>query len=199
MKPDPKLTEEQAKQHNDLYARASELMKGLVILDDVPQKSLGFFQKRRLRKAVELYKQVLEINPVNWPSMFAIAKAFQSLGEFQHSLDWFVRANECVPGNPSVAKEVGYAASRLGKHDVALRVMELAAKQNPNDAALHCNLGLSCLLAGKIAEACRAFEQTVELEPQREVNKQLLAFAKDVEAGKRPCPKTEQEIIRVIG
>ena len=198
MKPDPSLTEEQMKQHNVLYARANELSKGLILLDDVSFKPPGFFGKRRLRKAVELYKHVLEINSKNWPSMFAIAKAFQSLGEFQQSLDWFIRAHEGVPENPSVAKEVGYAASRLGKHDVALQAMGVAAKQNPNDAALHCNLGLSCLMAGKVADACLAFEQIVQLEPEREVNKQLLLFARDVESGKRPIPKTEEEISKAI-
>ncbi len=186
------------KRHNELYARASELSKGLILLDDVAFKTPGFFGKRRLRKAIELHKQVLEINPKNWPSMFAIAKAFQSLEEFQQSLDWFISANECVPENPSVAKEVGYAASRLGKHDVALQAMMQAAKQNPNDAALHCNLGLSCLLAGKVAEACSAFERTIQLEPDSAVNKQLLVFAREVESGKRPIPKTEAEISKAI-
>jgi len=198
MKPDPTLTEEQIKRHNDLYARANELSKGLVILDDVPQKSLGFFQKRRLRKAIELYQQVLELNPANWPAMVGIGKAFQSLGELEQALTWFLRAHDFVPDNPSVAKEVGYAAGRLRKHDVAIRVMEVVAKQHPNNAGLQWNLGLSCLMAGKAADACKAFERTVELEPQRGVNKKLLNFAREVESGKRPCPKTEEELSRAI-
>jgi Flp pilus assembly protein TadD len=103
-----------------------------------------------------------------------------------------------VPENPSVAKEVGYAASRLGKHDIALQGMGKAAKHNPNDAALYCNLGLSCLLAGKATDACLAFERTVQLEPERNTNKQLLAFAREVESGKRPIPKTEEEISKAI-
>jgi tetratricopeptide (TPR) repeat protein len=198
MKPDPTLTEEQIKRHNDLYTRANELSEGLVILDDAPQRILGFFQKRRLRKAIELYQQVLEINRVNWPAMVGIGKAFQTLGELEQALSWFARANECVPDNPSVAKEVGYAAGRLGKHDVAVRVMESVAKQHPNNAGLQTNFGLSCLMAGKLADACRAFERTVELEPQRDMNKRLLTFAKEVESKKRPCPKTEAEILHAI-
>jgi tetratricopeptide (TPR) repeat protein len=198
MKPDPTLTEEQIKRHNDLYTRANELSEGLVILDGVPQKSLKFFQKGRLREAIELYQQVLQINPVNWPSMVGIGKAFQSLGDLEQALLWFSRANDCVPDNPSVAKEVGYAAGRLGKHDIAVRAMEAVAKHHPDNAGLQWNLGLSCLFAGKVADACEAFERTVELEPQRDINKKLLIFAKEVESGKRPCPKTEAEISRII-
>ena len=198
MKPDPALTEEQIRRHNDLYARANELSKGLVLLDDAPEKSLGCFEKRRLRKAIELYHQVLELNPASWQSMVFIGKAFQSLGELEQALSWFSRANECVPDNPSVAKEVGYAAGRLGKHDVAVRVMEAVAKQNQDNAGLQTNFGLSCLMAGNVAEACKAFARTIELEPQRDVNKKILAFAKEVESGKRPCPKTEAEILRAV-
>ena len=198
MNPDPRLTEEQIKLHNDLYARANELLKGLAMLDDAPQKSLGFFQKRRLRQAIELYQQVLGLNPVNWSSMVMIGKAFQSLGELEQALSWFSQASECVPDNPAVAKEVGYAAGRLGKHDVAVRAMEAVVKQHPNNAGLQTNFGLSCLMAGKVTDACKAFGRTVELEPQRDQNKKLLAFAREVEFGKRPCPKTEAEILRAI-
>jgi len=198
MKQAVSLSDEQKARHNELYAHANELLNGLLILDDKPQKNPGFFGKRKLRKAIEIFQQVLELNPASWQSMFFVAKAFQSLGEFEQSLVWFLRAYDYAPENPSVAKEAGYAASRLGKHDIALRVMESVAKQNPDDAALHCNLGLSCLLAGNAPHACKAFERTVELEPQSDVNKKLLAFAREVESGKRPCPKTEEEISRAI-
>jgi tetratricopeptide (TPR) repeat protein len=198
MNPDPRLTEEQIKLHNDLYARANELMKGLAILDNVPKKNLGFFEKRRLRQAIELHQQVLEINPANWSSMVMIGKAFQSLDELEQALKWFLQAHECVPDNPSVAKEVGYVAGRLGKHDIAIDAMRAVANLHPNNAGLYFNLGLSCLMAGKVADACRAFEHTIELEPERELNKKLLILAKNVEAGKCPCPKTEAEISRAI-
>ncbi|HSY20030.1 MAG TPA: tetratricopeptide repeat protein [Candidatus Acidoferrales bacterium] len=198
MKPELSLSEEQIARHNELYAGANELTKGLIILDGVPHSRPGFFAKRRLRKAVKLYQQVLEINPASWQSMFCIAKALQSLEELQESLAWFVRAYGCEPGNPSLAKETGYAASRLGRHDIALKAMEPAVKQHPSDPALQCNFGLTCLLAGKAADACAAFEQTVKLEPQNDVNKKLLRFAQEVASGGRGNPKTEQEIIKAI-
>jgi Tfp pilus assembly protein PilF len=198
MKPTPTLTEEQIKRHNDLYAQANELSKGLVILDGSPRKALGFFQKRRLRKAIGLYQQVLEINPASWQSMFFIGKAFQSLGELDQAFSWFARANETVPENPSVAKEYGGVAGQLGRHEVAIRALEAVAMQHPNDAGLQTNFGLSCLMGGKLTQACKAFERTVELEPQNDVNRKLLALIREVESGKRPCPKTEAEILRVI-
>ena len=198
MIPEASLTNEQKARHNELYVRASELLNGLLILDDQPRMTPDFFERRKLRKAVKLFQQVLRLNPANWQAMFFAAKAAQSLGNFKKSLAWFLRAQTLVPDHPAVAKEVGYAASRLGKHDLAVNLMESVAKQHPRDAALHCNLGLSCLLAGNVSHACKTFEWIVELEPQSDLNKKLLAFAKEVEAGTRPCPETEEEISSAI-
>ena len=198
MKPDASLSDEQITRHNELYRRANELLKGSIILDGVPHKAPRFFARRRLRKAVGLFQQVLEISPANWQSMFFIGKALQSLGKYEESLTWFVRASDCEPDNASLAKETGYAASRLGRHDLSLKSMEAALKKHPSDPALQCNFGLTCLLAGKPHEACAAFEQTVQLEPKNEVNKKLLQFSREVASGKRANPKTEQEIIKAV-
>jgi Flp pilus assembly protein TadD len=97
-----------------------------------------------------------------------------------------------------VAKEVGSVAGRLGKHEIGIRVMEPVVRKNPNDSALQCNFAISCLMAGRATDACKAFERTVELEPQRDENRKLLALAKEVESGKRSCPKTEREILGAI-
>jgi hypothetical protein len=56
------------------------------------------------------------------------------------------------------------------------------------------NLGLFYLLTGKATDACKIFELTAQLEPHRELNKKMLALAKEVESGRRPFPKTEAEI-----
>src|SRR6202000_1034845 len=96
------LTQEQIERHNHLFAQAKGLTEGLLLLDGVPQNPLGFFQKRRLRKAIELHQQVLQINPANWPSMVTIGKIYQRFGELEQALSWFLRANEHVPENPSV-------------------------------------------------------------------------------------------------
>jgi hypothetical protein len=53
-------------------------------------------------------------------------------------------------------------------------------------------------MSSKIADACKAFGRAVELEPERDMNKRLLHLAKDIEAGRRPCPRTERDIAKAI-
>ena len=190
----PSLSPEEIQRHNELYNRACRLLDGLVILDDQPHENPGFFARRRLRQAVQLFQQVIELNPANWQPMVFIGKAFQSLGELEPALTWLLRAHDCVPAHPSVAKEVGFAAGRLGHHEVAVRVMQVAAKEHPEDAALHLNLGLSCLMSGKSADAREAFARAVELEPKRDMNKRLLSLVRDVEAESGPAQKLKPKL-----
>ena len=143
---------------------------------------------------MRLFQQVIELNPTNWQSMVGAGKVFQSLGKLDHALTWFLRAHDCVPTHPAVALEVGYAAGRLGRHDIAVRVMQAANKEHPEDAALCLNLGLSQLMSARPADASETFARAVELEPQRDMNRRLLDLAREVVAGNLACPKNEAEI-----
>jgi tetratricopeptide (TPR) repeat protein len=196
--PRTSLSPNEIQRHNDLYNQACRLSDGLMIIDGKPRKRPGPLERSRLQEAIHLFQQVIDLNPTNWQSMFFIGKAFQSLEELEPALTWFLRAHDCVPTNRSVAKEIGGTACRLGQHDVAINVIQAAIKEHPEDAALYVNLGLSYLISGKPTDACNAFERAVGLEPDRRANKLLLDLAKDVDAGKRPCPKTEREVVQAI-
>jgi tetratricopeptide (TPR) repeat protein len=184
--------------HNELHAEGSRLQKGLLLLDQRPPPHLGFFARRKLRKSIALFQEAIKINPTGWQSMMFIGKAHQSLNELNEALSWFLRAREIVPTNPSIAKEAGGMAGRLGQHDLAVQIMLPVADAHPNDPALQYNLGLSCLMAGQAQVACKAFERACRLEPGRDANFRLAVLAEKVRDGLVPTPKTEAEIKKVI-
>jgi Flp pilus assembly protein TadD len=130
--------------------------------------------------------------------MVLMGKAFQSLGETEQALTAFLNAHECAPEELIVALEAGLSAGRLGRHDEAVRVMESAARHHPDDSRLPFNLGLSYLFLGDFARAREAIDPAIELEPQRDVNRRLLALLIEVESGTRPCPKNEAEVARAL-
>jgi tetratricopeptide (TPR) repeat protein len=170
----------------------------LLFLDQSPPPRLNFFTRRKLRKSIALFQQAVEINPTGWQSMLFIGKAYQSLKELKEALTWLLRAHEIVPINSSVAKEAGKVAGELGQHDVAIKIMSPVASLNPDDAALQCNLGLSCLIAGQAQAACEAFDRSCVLEPDRKMNFQLVALAIKIRDGRLSPPKTEAEIIKAL-
>jgi Flp pilus assembly protein TadD len=154
--------------------------------------------QRRLREAIRCFDEVLDIHPTNWQAMVFMGKAFESLGKREQALETFLRAHECAPTQVGVAVEAGAAAGRLGRHDVAVRVLEMAARHHPEDPRLPCNLGISFLLMGNLAGARSAFERAIVLEPERKTNQGLLDLVNEVESGKRRCPRSEAEIAKAL-
>lgn len=160
--------------------------------------SPGWFARRRLRKAKELYEKAITINPAGWQSMFLIAKIEQRFGNTSEAMKWLLRAREFEPSNPSLAKETAMAASQLGEHDLAARIADEAIMIQPSDAALYTNSGLAHLFAGRNEQALARFNEAVRLEPDRQMNHQLVAFAGKVIAGSVKQPRTESDIARWI-
>ncbi len=193
------LTEEQIERHNQLYGKACELIHGRLLLDgQMEQARPGWLDRHRLRKAAGLFREALDLNPSGWQSMLFIGKVHQRLGENENALEWMVHANQIVPDNVSVAKELGLTAGRLGKHDLAIQIMEVVANSDKSDASLYTNLGVTYLLSGRAPDARIAFKRALDLEPDNGTTPKLLQLASDVAAGRTVCPTTETEIASAI-
>lgn len=130
--------------------------------------------------------------------MLLIAKIEERLGNFESSLEWLKKANSAEPDNLILAIETGAALGRLGKHKEAATVLEIAAQNHPGEPRIQSNLGLSYLIAKETDSAVKAFETLLRLEPDYPINQKLLNLAIDVQAGRRPSPKTESEIAKWI-
>lgn len=193
----PPLSKTQIDMHNSLYHCAFALIKGEIFLDYVTDPNVpGFFTKRKLRKAIKTFQKVISINPRNWNAMFAIAKVHQRLGDMQASFEWLLKAREFAPDNPSLAKETALTAAHLGTYDKSIEVSIEAISVKPDDPVLHSNLGMSFLLANRPDEAVNSFKEALRLEPRHPATTRLLSYAKYVQAGHFPVPKSEREIIQ---
>jgi tetratricopeptide (TPR) repeat protein len=192
------LTDQQIERFNALYGEASELQKGIVILDGRPPRKPGIFGKGKLKKSIELFEEALKIHRGSWQSMYFIGKAYQALGDLQPALSWFMKAAKIEPEEPAIAKEAGVCAAQLGRHRMAIQLVSAAAAAHPEDVGLQCNLGLSYLMSQQAEEAKASFSRAVQADPGNEQNKKLLALAESVVAGKVKCPTSEKEILKLI-
>jgi tetratricopeptide (TPR) repeat protein len=195
---DTQLTDSEIDAFNTLYEEACEIQKGLIILDGTRRGGPGLFGRRKLKKSIQLFKEALAIHPSSWQSMYFIGKAFQALGDLETALSWFVKAAKFEPENPSVAKEAGLCAGKLGKHAAAIRLMAAAASAHPDDAALQCNIGLSYLMSKQVEKARSSFSQAVEARPGDRTNQRLLELAEAVAGNRVSCPRSEKEILKLI-
>ena len=120
------------------------------------------------------------------------------MGNLDANVAWLRKANDVEPNNLLVALELGAALGRRGLHHESLHILGNAAMANPGDPRIHCNFGLSLLMAGEAERAVHAFEHTTALEPEVVVNHKLLAYAVEVAAGRKSVPTNEREIARNI-
>jgi tetratricopeptide (TPR) repeat protein len=182
---------------NSLYAQAWKLVVGEINLDGRELPRPGWLIRMRLEKAKELFQKAIAINPASWNSMFAIGKIEQRFGRQREAFDWFLKAREVEPRNPSLAKEASISASRLGLHQMAARIADEAIERGAGDASLRINSGLAHILAGNCDIAAERFAEAVRLEPTQ-LNKKLQAYAVQVLVGMVERPKTEADILKVV-
>lgn len=193
----PGLSKEEIEKHNKLYEQANNLIRDDIMVDGRPLSDKpNMFTRRRLRKAIALYDDVLKINPQNWAACFVKAKTLHRLGEPKLAFELMLKAHS---GNPSIsgfAREAGIVALQLGRFSEGVNLTEEAIKTHPGDGSLYSNLGLGQLLCGNASKAIDAFCRAIELEPNHPFTLRLLAVAQAVKAGKIPYPRSDKDIFK---
>jgi tetratricopeptide (TPR) repeat protein len=190
------MTEAEIEAHNRTYERAYALIEGEILVDGQPLSAKpSFFARRRLRKAITLFAEVLRINPENWAAMFGAAKAHQRLGDAARAFELMLEPHRGNPELSGFAREAALVAMEIGRLRDGIDLTRAAIRTRPDDGSLYSNLGLAHLLNSEAAAAVKAFEGALELEPDHPVTPRLLALARAVESGSVPCPRTEAEVI----
>jgi Flp pilus assembly protein TadD len=183
-----------AAEHNRLYLTATTLLKRDNILMVVPPVSLNWFARRRVRKAIRLLANVVELNPANWAALWITGKAHQALGESELALDSFSRSRLLNENNPDVAREAGISAMECGRPQLAIEFTRAALKLSPEDPGLQANLGLAHLFAQQPQVARTVLDAALTKDPEDKITQAVSRLVDDVLQGKRPCPTRRAEV-----
>lgn len=197
-RPEMQTTDQNDISYKAAFDKGAALIKGSIQLDGQQLGVLGFFERRKLNKALKHFEEASSIAPTNGAPMLFIAKIKQRFGDYDGSLEWLKRANAVEPGNLILAIETGATLGRLGKHKEAAAMLEVAAQHHPQEPRILCNLGLSYLMAGETEDALKTFQFLVQLEPDFPTNQKLLGLAYEIRLGKKSTPKNEAEIARMF-
>jgi tetratricopeptide (TPR) repeat protein len=182
-------------EHDRLYLAATALLKRDNILNLSPPVSPNWFVRRRVRKAIALLGEVVQLNPKNWAAHWVTGKAHQALGQNELALDCFSRSRLLNENHPDVAREAAISAMECGRHDLSIEFTRAALKLRPGDAGLQANLGLAHLFAGEPQVARRVIDAALESDPNDKITKTISRIVNEVLAGKRPCPKRRSDIL----
>jgi Tfp pilus assembly protein PilF len=181
--------------HNALYQRAVKLLRfTTTMVPMVPPVRLSWFQRRRVRRGIQLMERVLQINPENWNALWVMGKAYQAAGESEHALAAFSRSHLIEPDNPDIAREASISAMECSKHDVAIRFAERASSQNEADPGLRANLALAYLYSERPELAKMHIEHAYAKDPNDPITRAVRRVIDDVIAGKRSCPRHSRDV-----
>jgi tetratricopeptide (TPR) repeat protein len=188
------LTEEEVREHDRVYKQGWSLTKGELLLAGRDRLGRpGWLSRRRLKRALECFEAALQISPDGWPSLWAMGKIHQRLGESAEALGCFARAHEIKPDHPDVAREAGIAASDAGDGPRAVQFTRAAVAAAPNDPGLASNLALALLIDDQIQEAQAVAMDAVTRAPADPIARKVKTIADEVASGKRARPRSTRD------
>jgi len=172
------MTEEERAEQNHAFAEAAEIVRKEMPLEGSEEPSApGFFQRRKLARALSLFERVIKLNPANWSALWLMGKVHARLQDSEAAFTCFERAYRANPAQLEIARAASRAAMDLGRHDAAIEFAQRAVQSDPNSAALRANLALACLVAGRVPDAQLAASQAVAGDPEDESFRKLKAMA----------------------
>jgi tetratricopeptide (TPR) repeat protein/SAM-dependent methyltransferase len=123
-------------------------------------------QAGQFAQAMELYRQVLEIEPEHAQSIHQLGAIAFNIGRFDAALDLIERAVALDETNLAFHKDAVVALRALGRHDEALGRARRVIAMAPRDSTAHRLLGDVFLGQQKWSEAAAAYRQALQLEPK---------------------------------
>lgn len=185
------ITPQEIEEHNHAFQEGSELVEGELLLQGLQFPSMDQSVQARLRRGLELFARVLEINPLNWSAMWLVGKVHQRLGDQAMAYTWFARAHQVNPCQTDVAREASISAMSLGRSEDAIAYACSALKDRPSDTGLQANVALALLLAGRLDEARTAIRKALANDPADKASQTVLDMIDHfLTCGERPPSTT---------
>jgi len=180
----------------DRFDDGAAAVKPYLILDGRPRQQLDVAARRRVTGGIESLLQYAQHVPDSWQALWLAAKGHEALGDHEAMARELGRARSLQPGRAEIGREYCKALLNTGRFDEAVEVARAASDADPSDAGLIANLALAQLLAGRTQDAGRSIERAAAAAPGDRITATLAGIIDDVEAGRRPAPRSLDELER---
>jgi tetratricopeptide (TPR) repeat protein len=139
------------------------------------EQGKAFYRKDNDEKALEAFKQALNINPELAEAHFRIGLTYDALGKEQEAEDSYKKAIATYKKYFSIEEnqkdaEAHYnlAQTYVGLHlyNEAVREYRQATKLKEDDADIYYDLGMALTRLAQYDEAVAAFEKSLEIDPE---------------------------------
>jgi TolB-like protein/DNA-binding winged helix-turn-helix (wHTH) protein/Flp pilus assembly protein TadD len=141
-----------------LDASASEVERALANL---------FLLSGQGDRAVAIFRAAVEREPGNADGHIGLARALEQLKDTAQAEATYRRAIDVEPGYWAARSAIGKFYVQHGRAEDAIPHLQAATELVPASALAFNNLGAAMQMSGDFADAARAFERSLQLEPTR--------------------------------
>ncbi len=122
----------------------------------------------RPEEALSLLEEAREDDPDNSRTLLLLGPLYAGRGRLEEARTVLERAVALGEKGPEVRRNLALVYMQSGKLPAALRELESASRDAPDDASIWFSLGNAHLRARNPGEAAAALERSLELDPNRE-------------------------------
>ncbi len=124
----------------------------------------------RPAQAALAFERALELDANRYDAAIELARQYQEIGRLADSLRLLERYESRLGNSPLYLDVAGTTYSRLGLHERACPLYELANRLQPGVDLFQANLAACWVYLGKIDEAIRIYEELLERFPNHQRN-----------------------------
>lgn len=126
---------------------------------------VSYYDSGDYEKAIEAYKQALQLSPNSEEVYYHLGMAYGSLGRYKEAIAAYNRAIRINPDYAAAYYNLGHAYSNLKQYDRAIRAFRQAIHYEPDNIEAYFALGYAYFDSRKDAEAAAAFEEAIRRKP----------------------------------
>ena len=140
--------------------------KKKLTLDETFVLAFENHKKNNLKKAENLYKEILKINPNHFESTLNLGTLLGQTNKPDLAKPFLQKAIQVNPNNIKTHNNLGMVFQKLGEHQAAINSFEKAISINPNYIQAHFNLGNLQIELGNHHAAVTCYQKAIQIDPE---------------------------------
>ncbi|HXG67773.1 MAG TPA: tetratricopeptide repeat protein [Blastocatellia bacterium] len=126
---------------------------------------VGYYDSGEYEKAIEAYRQALQLNPDSTDAWYHLGMAYSSLGRYKEAVEAYSRAIRRKPDYAAAHFNLGHAYSNLKQYDNAIKAFQQAIQYEPDNLEAYFALGYAYFDSGRDEKAAATFEEAIRRKP----------------------------------
>ncbi len=129
---------------------------------NVMQRAYDFLNHGEIEYAIQLYDEILKVNPTHIKALNYKGLALASLGHYNEAIQWYDKVLDIDPNDISALNNKGVALYNLGYYDEAIYWYDKVLDTDPNDSDAKYNKSIALQSLNNLNESTVLYNESFE-------------------------------------